>query len=356
MVAPSSSRTFPECRSSLACEAGNEATNHEITQDQDSQAIPSLNRSFNVEDWVLAESTCSELDSTVHELILVRLREIFKKIFDLIPGSDVPTPLPVPLSLQEGLQPRDMVPVTRRLVRLCLQWVNFLMSYTLVDWKDEIGADDYTYIPQLFMREDATDEHMSSIMQVMTASAQSVQMRKELGMNGSYFGHCIRSVLGRSSSAWKTVSDLDDVHKGNLAPFTVIVPISDEGTMDNLERRSLFSRAFNLTAIQLISRHYKSQGWALDRTLSAEDAHVPLDERLFLFGVCYNSVELCVYINYPVLLSLDGGFRWSMWNERFSIIRYYRDKSPAVYGGLQLFLALATIEQHMRVLENLLSS
>ncbi|EMD34851.1 hypothetical protein CERSUDRAFT_117055 [Gelatoporia subvermispora B] len=313
-------------------------------------------------DWILVQSACCLYEFTVQKRIMDRLQTIYGQIPSTVLEPQYPTRVPVPIIYQDTSQSRDDVSPTRRLVQVCLGWANYLLGYALIDWRPESTPDNMTFIPQLFMREDIADEHKASIMQVMTVGAQSTQTRRELGMVKTYFEQCITSVLGVTSHWWKFVQCHEDVLKGNSTPFTVIVPIDGEdtlneiGEMDEMEARSHFSHALHSTALRLIHWHYKSHGWSLDRTLSANDARVLLDERLYLFGIRYNARELIVYVNYPILRRSDrGGFRWAMLNEQFFAIRLSPDRPHSIYASVRLFMVLATIEQHMRVLAHLLS-
>ncbi|OCH87783.1 hypothetical protein OBBRIDRAFT_795888 [Obba rivulosa] len=309
-------------------------------------------------DWILASYASARPNSAVYRRVEDRLSATRDQLFQTIWEFRLPLQLPVPLSLQIPWTPQDSTPTSQRLTELSLQWINYLFGYTFLDWKDNATADNRTFIPQLYMRDDVSDEHKASIVQVMTAGAESPQLRRELGGNKKYLEQCIRSVLGVSSNCWKFVRRPEHVHEGGKFPFTVVVPVEGEGTLfddTDSDGRSLLARAFHNTALLLIQHHYKSQGWSADRILTVEDAHMQLDERLYLYGICYNATELCLYASYPAIVeSGRGNFHWIMFNRWTSTLELSRNSRPHLSTSLSLFLRLLAVEQHMRVLESLL--
>ncbi|OCH87771.1 hypothetical protein OBBRIDRAFT_795879 [Obba rivulosa] len=309
-------------------------------------------------DWVLASCASARPNSVVYRRIEDRLSATRDQLFLKIWEFTLPSQIPVPLSLQIPWTLQDGTPIIRRLTQLSLQWIDYLHGYTFIDWKDNATADNKTFIPQLYMRDDVSDEHKASIVQVLTAGAESPQLRRELGANDKYLEQCIRSVLGVSSRHWKFLRRPEHVHEGGQFPFTVVVPVEGEGRLSHkLDRdaRSLLAHAFHPTALRLIRHHYKSQGWSADRILTAEDAHVQLDERLYLYGICYNATDLCIYASYPAIVELRrGDFHWIMFNRWTSTLELSSDSRPPLITSLSLFLRLLAVEQHMRVLESLL--
>jgi len=258
-----------------------------------------------------------------------------------------------PIPVSKKFKHPSMEALARSTISSCLLYVDQICGGTVLDWRDSESEDDPdSFVPQLYVRPDATECQQFSLVRLFSFNIASTQLMAEIGMR-RFLDSFFSAAMGEHSPSWRF---LDQADKGySDTPFCVFFY---EGLTALATRqkdlREPAVHALQSTMLLFLAYHYQSHGWHPNRILAAHDMNITLDDRLFAFSICYTDDAVSVFANFPILTRHESG--QYMWRFRSQYLQSYRFSSPLNDPErTRIFSAILAVEQHVSVLRRLFS-
>ncbi|KAH9926669.1 uncharacterized protein B0H18DRAFT_1118752 [Fomitopsis serialis] len=246
-----------------------------------------------------------------------------------------------------------MAEQTMHFAALRLHHLNQLAECKWIDWDDQKPRENF--VPDLYMRPDATLEQKASIMALTASSTSSSQLTQELDPYDP-IGEFILRLFGRSSTSWVFIPTWRYPRPYlPVTPLVVVVRGETDSDEDVKSAEAETLGALHWTLTTCVVHHYRQQGWDLDRQLSDADAAVQLDDALCAYSVYYNEWRFIICAHHPKL-ERDAQGR-HVWRFRRCPMFDYAVSMPLDANPAQEFRIISTmlaVEQQMYALGQLL--
>ncbi|KAH9835151.1 uncharacterized protein C8Q71DRAFT_764375 [Rhodofomes roseus] len=212
------------------------------------------------------------------------------------------------------------------------------------------------YVPRLLIRVNTTEDQIGSLLSLTYLFTPSQQLARELASE-RLIGDAVRRMFSPHGPYWSAISrpvkGATVSHCGCL-PLVVFHHGDSDGSYASvMAARKCITRALRRTMTFLLVKHYKNQGWSLDRDLTEQECSVQVNQKFFVLSVLYTSNSFKVDINFPAIewIHSTSRYRWSFINAGVMEISHCRHPL-GMKEWLSIYQALLFIERHVRLLRN----
>ncbi|OCH87791.1 hypothetical protein OBBRIDRAFT_133470 [Obba rivulosa] len=208
-------------------------------------------------------------------------------------------------------------------------------------------------MPQLFARRDAPLKQKACILSLFASCVPSEQLSREIDQS-RVIEPFLSKLLQTDSGLCQIIPSEGFIPTPQVIPLVVAIRGVVKAATDQPQLAcARMAYAVQRTLLVLVIHHYRSHGWQFDRELSEDDVKIPLNSRLFVYGIVHNTDSWSIFSIYPDVRKDDSGrFRWFFRMTRIETLQISKPLNMTVRVGM--LRSMLAIEQHTYLLRSML--